>query len=212
MPPLELAAQDSSEQATDKTNTQANRKTCSLVEIDLRMNSVTDVGAAALAQALTTNQTLTTLGLKANRIRDEGVASIANALQRETNSTLTSLSLMGNPIQQTGKSVLEKAIFFDKHRRNNRSITRLDILFGNKPWLLAATRMEVPSRLERAAGKTFLGPGSEKAPAYQRKVVGGGLPQARVYNSMAAYYDHTEAPTPVVRALAGGGRKYVISD
>ena len=43
--------------------------TCSLAEVDLRGNHVTDVGAMALAQALQVNPTLTSLGLKANSIR-----------------------------------------------------------------------------------------------------------------------------------------------
>jgi len=194
-------------QATSRT-----RQACNLIEIDLRMNRVTSAGAISLAQALKVNQTLTSLGLKANGIGNDGAAALAESLQRKENSTLTSLSLMGNPIYGSGKRVLQEAISFDKQHRNNQAITQLDILYGNKPWLLAAARMEVPSKLERLAGHMLSGDeaGQKQSGVASGVGVVGGLPGSRVYNSLAAYYDHTAAPTPIVHALAG--RKYVIQD
>jgi len=57
-------------------------------------NQITDEGCKALAIALLTNNTLTTLHLSYNQITDEGCKALATALL--TNNTLTSLDLSRN--------------------------------------------------------------------------------------------------------------------
>src|SRR3989338_5621651 len=52
---------------------------------------IDDIGAAAIAQALASNSTLTKLDLSSNRLGNIGAASIAQALS--SNSTLTTLNL-----------------------------------------------------------------------------------------------------------------------
>jgi Ran GTPase-activating protein (RanGAP) involved in mRNA processing and transport len=55
--------------------------------LDLSYNSIGDDGAKALAEALKTNSTLTTLDLQNNSIGPDGAKALAEALK--TNSTVT---------------------------------------------------------------------------------------------------------------------------
>ena len=57
--------------------------------LDLRHYGTGDEGASALAKALETNTSLTTLVFGCNKIGDEGAKALAQAL--ETNTTLRTL-------------------------------------------------------------------------------------------------------------------------
>ena len=65
-----------------------------LLSLDLEHNSVRDAGAAVLAAALATNDSLQILQLKFNDIGDDGAAALASMLA--TNRALTKLNLRGN--------------------------------------------------------------------------------------------------------------------
>ncbi|KAF9390109.1 hypothetical protein CPB97_009911 [Podila verticillata] len=67
-----------------------------------------DNGAQALAEALKTNSTLTTLDLQINKIGDKGAQELAETLK--INSTLTTLDLQGNSIGGHGAQALSEAL------------------------------------------------------------------------------------------------------
>jgi hypothetical protein len=71
-------------------------KGSALNHLSLRGNCITDAGAAAIADALTTNCALGSLNLFQNQITDEGGCKIAVALR--ANSVLTVLSLSKNKL------------------------------------------------------------------------------------------------------------------
>eukprot|EP00964_Phaeocystis_antarctica_P070283 scaffold42776_cov60-Phaeocystis_antarctica.AAC.6 len=55
-------------------------------------NRITDVGAAAIAEALKTNKALTLLSLSSNAITDVGAAALGEALRVNQARTVTWLS------------------------------------------------------------------------------------------------------------------------
>jgi len=85
----------------------------------LHFNNIGREGAAALATALTTNTTLTTLDLYGNNIGAEGAAALATALT--TNTILTTLNLCWNGIGAEGAAALARAL------TTNTSLTTLDL-------------------------------------------------------------------------------------
>ena len=86
-------------------------------------NNIDDKGAIALAGALTGNNTLTRLTLNSNNIGDEGAIALADALKG--NTTLTRLSLNHNNIGDTGVSALADAL------KVNNTLTHLFIQKNN---------------------------------------------------------------------------------
>ena len=70
-------------------------------------NNIDDKGAIALAGALTGNTTLTRLSLNHNNIGDTGVSALADALK--VNNTLTHLFIQKNNIGQMGKDAVKEA-------------------------------------------------------------------------------------------------------
>ena len=69
-----------------------------LTELDLSGNSIGNIGASYIADALKTNTTLTKLRLKKTRITDEGAKKLVEALKE--NVTLTELDLSENKIKE----------------------------------------------------------------------------------------------------------------
>ena len=94
----------------------------SLTNLDLSYNSIGAVGAASLFQALTANSSLTNLNLSDNSIGDDGAASLSQALT--ANSSLTNLNLSYNSIGADGAASLLQAL------TANSSLTNLN-LSGN---------------------------------------------------------------------------------
>jgi hypothetical protein len=75
-----------------------------------------------MAEALTTNSTLTTLNLGDNDIGDDGPKTMAEALA--TNSTLTTLHLGGNSIGDDGAKAMGEAL------ATNSTLTTLDLQYS----------------------------------------------------------------------------------
>ena len=90
-------------------------------ELDLYMNSVGDVGAAALAKALEINPAITTLSLSNNDITDVGAAALAEALKAK-NTALTTLDLSENKISDVGAAALAEAL-----KTKNTALTTLSL-------------------------------------------------------------------------------------
>jgi Ran GTPase-activating protein (RanGAP) involved in mRNA processing and transport/tRNA A-37 threonylcarbamoyl transferase component Bud32 len=65
-------------------------------EIDLDNNAISNIGAAALADALAGNTLVTTLRLASNQIGDRGAAALARRVK--SNAVITVLSLADNPV------------------------------------------------------------------------------------------------------------------
>lgn len=83
-------------------------------------NSIGDIGAATLAEAMQSNSTICALHLDNNQIGDSGAAALANALH--ANNTLTALILSNNPsLGVAAFSALGDAL------RVNQSLRRLDL-------------------------------------------------------------------------------------
>jgi len=76
----------------------------SLTTLDFSQNSIGDAGAAAIAEALNMNKSLTTLYISRNSIGDAGAAAIAEALK--VNKSLTTLNVSYNRIGDAGKAAL----------------------------------------------------------------------------------------------------------
>ncbi|KAL0205983.1 hypothetical protein P9112_001290 [Eukaryota sp. TZLM1-RC] len=95
----------------------------SLTTLDLHNNQITDEGAGALARALESNCTLTTLHLENNKIADEGASALARAL--ESNCTLTTLHLEDNKIADEGASALARAL------ESNSTLTTLYLEYND---------------------------------------------------------------------------------
>lgn len=70
---------------------------CSLIILDVAGNDVGDDGAEALAEALSTNRTLTSVNVARNNITEKGALAIARALSG--NAVLSSLNLSSNSIK-----------------------------------------------------------------------------------------------------------------
>ena len=86
-------------------------------------NSISDTGAAALAQALHHNTTLEWLHLSENSISDAGAAALAQAFHH--NSTLERLYLPSNSISDAGAQTLAQAL------HHNSTLEEL-YLYGNE--------------------------------------------------------------------------------
>jgi Ran GTPase-activating protein (RanGAP) involved in mRNA processing and transport len=86
-------------------------------------NAFYSEGAIAIAKALETNGTLTTLFIVGNRIGDIGAIAIAKAL--EINGTLTTLYISGNNINVEGANAIAKAL------ETNTTLTMLNINSNN---------------------------------------------------------------------------------
>lgn len=94
----------------------------SLTSIVIWQGQIGDAGAKALAAALQENRTLKDLQLPNNRIGDKGAGDFAAALK--VNTTLTALSLSGNSVGNEGGKLLAEAL------EVNSSLTHLS-LFAN---------------------------------------------------------------------------------
>ncbi|KAF9291741.1 hypothetical protein BGZ68_002460 [Mortierella alpina] len=90
-----------------------------LTTLGLNHNYIGGVGAKALADALKTNSTLVTLHLRGNSIGGDGAKAVANALR--INSTLVTLDLRGNLIGDDGAEELAEAL------RNNSTLATLNL-------------------------------------------------------------------------------------
>ncbi|CAF1009129.1 unnamed protein product [Adineta steineri] len=90
-----------------------------LTTLDLESNEIRDIGAQHLTNVLRYNTTLTTLSLARNAIRDVGAQYLADGLQHST--TLTTLNLGCNQIGHVGAQYLNNAL------RHNTTLTTLDL-------------------------------------------------------------------------------------
>jgi len=77
-----------------------------LLELNLKNNQITDVGAKSLAKALTINKSLNLLNLKANKIGDDGVNAFLQLIQPECNDTLGDIYLSRNNLTEAGKGTV----------------------------------------------------------------------------------------------------------
>jgi Ran GTPase-activating protein (RanGAP) involved in mRNA processing and transport len=93
-----------------------------LTWLNLYDNGIGDVGASALATALQTNTTLTSLILAGNVIGALGATALATALQ--TNTMLSSLDLAWNPISALGTTALATAL------QTNTTLTSLNMRYN----------------------------------------------------------------------------------
>ena len=94
------------------------------LRLNLWNNNIGHEGAAALAGALKTNTTLTTLNLLENNIGHEGAAALAGALK--TNAALTTLILSwNNNIGDEGAAALAGAL------KTNTALTTLGLEWNN---------------------------------------------------------------------------------
>jgi Leucine Rich repeat len=82
------------------------------VNLDLGQNIIGDVGAAAIADALRTSQSLETLWLTDNRIGDAGMAALAQVLKQ--GSSLRKLCLSRNQIGTVGLTLFAHALKVNK--------------------------------------------------------------------------------------------------
>lgn len=71
---------------------------CSLQSLALSCNKIGDDGAAALADSLRTNRTLTFLNVRGNGITDVGASALLDSMTPPTNPSLTALWVQLNPI------------------------------------------------------------------------------------------------------------------
>jgi hypothetical protein len=94
-----------------------------LTSLNLGYNHIGDEGVPALATALMINKTLTSLNLKGNQIGPAGAQALAAALMN--NKTLTSFDLRSNQIRDEGAQALATAI------QNNTALKNLN-LEGNQ--------------------------------------------------------------------------------
>eukprot|EP00043_Microstomoeca_roanoka_P020574 m.251435 g.251435 ORF g.251435 m.251435 type:complete len:1015 (-) comp17184_c2_seq10:447-3491(-) len=85
----------------------ALKSNTTLTSLDLSCNKIEDTGCHALAEALESNTTLTTLNLSGNEIEDTGCRKLAEALK--SNTALTSLDVSSNRFSETAKSLLKRA-------------------------------------------------------------------------------------------------------
>ncbi|KAG0345399.1 hypothetical protein BG005_001315, partial [Podila minutissima] len=130
---------------------EALKTNSTLTTLGLRNNSIGENGTRALAEALKTNSTLTTLGLRNNSIGENGTRALAEALK--TNSTLTTLGLRNNSIGENGTQALAEAL------RTNSTLTTLDLennLIGDKiaKELTETFKTRYPKVLAKAASES----------------------------------------------------------
>ena len=91
--------------------------------LDLSKNSISDIGAIALAQALHHNSTLKELNLSHNNLSDAGATALAQALHH--NSTLKELNLSHNNISDAGAIALAQAL------HHNSTLKELNLSHNN---------------------------------------------------------------------------------
>ncbi|KAG0349139.1 hypothetical protein BG005_011129, partial [Podila minutissima] len=96
---------------------QALKTISTLTTLNLDYNNIGDNGAQLLSEALKTNSTLTTLKLQRNSIGLNGSQALAQALK--TNSILTTLNLWGNSIGDDGAQALARTL------KTNTTLTTL---------------------------------------------------------------------------------------
>ncbi|MDG1436730.1 MAG: hypothetical protein P8P83_02965 [Rickettsiaceae bacterium] len=94
-----------------------------ITKLVLGSKGISTEGAALLAEALKTNNTLTYLDLRVNRIGAEGAALLAEALK--TNTTLKILKLALNNIGTEGAETLKEAL------QENSTLTKLELYDNN---------------------------------------------------------------------------------
>jgi Leucine Rich repeat len=82
------------------------------INLDLGKNIIGDVGAAAIADALKTSQSLESLWLTDNNIGDAGMAALAQVLKQGT--SLRKLCVSRNPIGTVGLTLLAHALKVNK--------------------------------------------------------------------------------------------------
>lgn len=102
-----------------KAIAKALQSNSTMTTLDLSGNFIGDEGAKAIAKALELNTTLTELILWSNTIRNQGATAIAKAL--ESNCTLVSLCLGWNCIGAEGHKAIAKAL------KSNSTLTTLDL-------------------------------------------------------------------------------------
>jgi Ran GTPase-activating protein (RanGAP) involved in mRNA processing and transport len=93
---------------------------CSLIDLDVSRNNITDAGLSLLAVAMVGLRSLKYLNLGLNLIKDEGMPALVNYLA-DPKCGLTELSLMGNRINNEGVQILSKFL------KPNTSLKMLDI-------------------------------------------------------------------------------------
>ena len=93
------------------------------IKLDLSDNNLNAAGAAALAEALKTNTTLTRLRLSRNNLNAAGAAVLAEALKK--NTTLTRLRLSRNNLNAPGGAALAEAL------KKNTTLSWLDLSNNN---------------------------------------------------------------------------------
>lgn len=97
-----------------------SNKWCTLIDLDLSRNLITDVGLITLMSNLIVSSSLLYLNLASNSIRDKGIVKLVEYLVKPK-CTLLELSLQGNKINNEGMEIL--AGFLAK----NKSLKMLDL-------------------------------------------------------------------------------------
>jgi hypothetical protein len=97
----------------------ALKSNTTLTSLYLDRQSIQDDGAKALADALKSNTALRTLRLDTNSIQNEGVTALAHALKE--NTALRTLHLDNNSIEDAGAKALAEAL------KNNTNLTTLHL-------------------------------------------------------------------------------------
>jgi hypothetical protein len=95
------------------------RGNTTLTVLFLTDNQIGDAGATALAECLRGNTTLTLVCLRSNQIGDAGATALAEGLRG--NTTLTKLFVVGNHIGDAGATALAGGL------RGNTALTALDL-------------------------------------------------------------------------------------
>jgi Ran GTPase-activating protein (RanGAP) involved in mRNA processing and transport len=89
------------------------------VNLNLRYNRITSIGASILADAFKNNQTIQILYLSFNQIGDKGVKLLSNALAN--NTTLVELQLESNEITDSGLTDLSQML------KTNRTLNQIGL-------------------------------------------------------------------------------------
>ena len=100
-----------------------------LTSLDLGVNKIGNLGAQALAHALSTNHTLQELHLERNMIGNTGFLAIMKALDTNHGSNLTTLSLARNLINDNGMRGLHH-IWNDDDKTHGGCLSCLDLGFN----------------------------------------------------------------------------------
>ena len=100
-----------------------------LIILLLHRYQIGDTEAAAIAQALSSNSTFTSLSLSGNKIGETGAASIAQALT--SNSTLTSLDLDRNHVSWKSYSSFGEYLHTNHHNKIMRAKTLQQLCYSS---------------------------------------------------------------------------------